>query len=90
MTVKTRIMLFVAGAGFIASLLFSIVVFYELIEQPFAVLDSELTEEANRAVDIIKVNQKKLKMETLNPHILDTFPTWLKIYEQTVSKYDQI
>ena len=81
MTVKTRIMLFVAGAGFIASLLFSIVVFYELIEQPFAVLDSELTEEANRAVDIIKVNQKKLKMETLNPHILDTFPTWLKIYE---------
>ena len=43
-------MLFVAGAGFIASLLFSVVVFLELIEQPFALLDNEMVEEA---VDIL-------------------------------------
>ena len=35
MTVKTRITLFIVGAGFVASLLFSVVVFHELIEQFF-------------------------------------------------------
>jgi signal transduction histidine kinase len=48
MTVKTRITLYIVGAGFIASLLFSVVVFFELIEQPFEILDAVLKEEAYR------------------------------------------
>ncbi|MGD9161186.1 MAG: HAMP domain-containing protein, partial [Desulfobacteraceae bacterium] len=81
MSVKYRITLLVTAAGFIASLLFSVVIFYELIEQPFYVLDFELAEEANRAVSLIEENQIKSQLNILNPHILDTFPTWLKIYE---------
>ena len=45
MTVKTRITLLIVGAGLVSSLLFSAVVFYELIEQPFDLLDSVLKEE---------------------------------------------
>ena len=81
MSVKYRITILVTAAGFIASLLFSAVILYESIEQPYAILDMELREETGRAVEVIEINQKKSKLETINPHILDTFPTWLKIYE---------
>lgn len=50
MTVKTRITLWIAGAGIIASLLFSLIVFYELIEQHFYLLNAVLKEEADRTV----------------------------------------
>jgi signal transduction histidine kinase len=78
MFIKYRITLLVTAVGFIASLLFSVVIFFELIEQQSDILDSELKEEANRAFDIIKVNH--LKPGTPAPHILNEFPTWLKIY----------
>jgi len=52
MTIKTRITLYIVGAGFIASLLFSVIVFYELIEQPFDLLDAVLKEEAYRAAEL--------------------------------------
>jgi two-component system OmpR family sensor kinase len=66
--------------------IFSAVVFYELIEQPFSILDMELEEEADRAVQVIDVNEMESIKEPLNPHILDTFPTWLKIYEHNSDK----
>jgi len=82
MTVKTRIALFVAGAGFIASLLFSIVVFYELIEQPFHLLDTELEEEAYRAIKMIEMTQRGSESTTFNPATHKIYSYWLKIYEQ--------
>jgi two-component system OmpR family sensor kinase len=82
MTVKRRIALFVAGAGFIASLLFSVVVFYELIEQPFDLLDMELEEEAHRAIKIIEMKQRESESTTFNPSTQEIFSSWLKIYEQ--------
>jgi hypothetical protein len=84
MSVKKRIILLVTAAGFIASLLFSGAIFYELIEQPFFILDTELKEEANRAFYIIETNQ--LKPGTAAPPILDEFPTWLKIFENDSDK----
>jgi two-component system OmpR family sensor kinase len=82
MTVKRRIALFVAGAGFIASLLFSVVVFYELIEQPFDLLDMELEEEAHRAIKIIEMKQRESESTTFNPSTQEIFSSWLEIYEQ--------
>jgi hypothetical protein len=67
MTVKTRITLFIVGAGFIASLLFSVVVFYELIEQPFELLDNILKEEAYRTVNIIVKEQQELDSTHVDP-----------------------
>ena len=80
MSVKHRITLLVTAAGFIASLIFSLAIYYELIEQPFDVLDFELTEEANRAVKVLEDNNIKSDLESINPRILESFPTWLKIY----------
>ena len=53
MTVKTRITLFIVGAGLISSFLFSVAVFCELIEQPFELLDDILKEEARRVTEEI-------------------------------------
>lgn len=86
MTIKKRIMLFVAGAGFIASLLFSVVVFLELIEQPFALLGNEMVEEAVRAVKIIEIAQKGSESAILNSTALENFSTWLKVYAEGPEK----
>ena len=82
MSIKYRITLLVTAAGFIASVLFSIVIFYELIEQPFYILDMELEEEANRAVKIIELNQSKADLALLNLPVFENFPSWVKIYEK--------
>ena len=86
MTVKTRITFFIVGAGFIASLLFSIIVFVELVEQPFHLLDSVLKEEAYNAVRMF-VNRSEIKtskpFESLSAD-LDHY--WAEIYDQATKK----
>ncbi len=86
MTVKTRITLFIVGAGFFSSLLFSVVVFYELIEQPFKLLDSMLKEEAYETAAIIIKGQKESE-----PFPADAAPRprkeyWIEIYEAPQNK----
>ena len=86
MSIKYRIAILVTAAGFIASLLFTLVVYYELIEQPFEILDMELKEEADRAVEIVDDKNVDSYPKSIDPHILETFPTWLKIYEDSTEK----
>jgi len=80
MTVKTRITLLVAGAGFIASLLFSVVVFFELIEQPFELLDAVLQEEADRTTGMIVKNQGEAAV--LDAAADKMSPYWIRIYQK--------
>ena len=42
MKIRHRIMVWVAGAGLLTSLVFSLVVFWELREQPLKMMDSQL------------------------------------------------
>jgi two-component system OmpR family sensor kinase len=86
MTVKTRITLFIVGAGFVSSLLFSVVVFYELIEQPFRLLDDELKEEAYRTTRMLVKRQRE--SDSVPPdsafQAMDRY--WIEIYEQATRK----
>ena len=86
MTVKTRITLFIVGAGFISSLLFSIVVFYESIEQPFVLLDSQLKEEAYRTTGIFVKSQKKSDAKLLESFLLEIDRYWIEIYDDAARK----
>jgi len=45
--IRNKITLWITGAGLFSGLLFSIVISYELIEQPFELLDSELDSQAH-------------------------------------------
>lgn len=82
MTVKKRIILFVAGTGFITSLLFSVVVFCELIEQPFSLLDKELRKEASRAAMMISMGQAESALPPVGSAGYESYPYWLKIYRK--------
>lgn len=57
MTVKTRITLFMVGAGVVSSLIFSIIIFLELLEQPIAILDTVLLEEARQVTQMYALNR---------------------------------
>ena len=54
MTVRRRIMLLIVGTGLISGFLFSGVVFYELVEQSFRLLDSVLEEEAHKVIELLE------------------------------------
>ena len=54
MTVRRRIMLLIVGTGLVSGFLFSGVVFYELVEQSFRLLDSVLEEEAHKVIELLE------------------------------------
>lgn len=87
MTVKTRITLFIVGAGFIASLLFSAVIFLELIEQPFELMDAVLEEEAHRTTRMIVQAQSGSDSKPVDSTLRaweDQY--WIEIYEKGTHK----
>ncbi len=47
MKIRNKITLWITGVGLLAGLLFSLVIFYELIEQPYDLLDGELDSQAS-------------------------------------------
>ena len=86
MTVKTRISLFIVGAGFISSLLFSAVVFYELMEQPFDLLDTLLKEEAHRTTRMLVKAQKESDAKLLASTSMEADRYWIEIYDNVTRK----
>ncbi|MGD9948581.1 MAG: sensor histidine kinase [Desulfobulbus sp.] len=79
MTVQTRIMLFIVGSGFFASLLFSVVVFFEMVEQPFNLLDAVLQEEATRVVRSLVDTPEKIESGKGNSQGLGVDQYWLEV-----------
>ena len=53
MTVRQKISLLITAAGFVASLIFSGIILWEMMEQPLRIIDSELESTAQRAVRIL-------------------------------------
>lgn len=82
MTIRNRITAYIVGAGFIAGLLYSAVVFYELIEQPFDLMDSVLKEEAYRTVDIILESQGDSAQPPQIVTSSSRYLYWIEVYDQ--------
>lgn len=81
MSVKTRITLLIAAAGFLPSLLFSVVVFYELVEQPFTLLDDVLKEEAYHTAAMIVRLGKVSEPAARPPALPETKAYWVEVHE---------
>ena len=81
MTLKTKITLFITGAGFISSLIFSTVVFFELLEQPFDVLDAVLRQEANYICDVLERNRLQAGDEFLENISNADHGYWVEVYD---------
>jgi signal transduction histidine kinase len=84
MTIRGKIALLITAAGFVSSLVFSSVILWEMMEQPFRIMDSDLETAARTALD----------MAVLRPGTGDTGSGrfsggytvdnhyWIKIYRQ--------
>ena len=59
MTVRQKITLLITGAGFLSSLVFSCIIFYEMLEQPFHLIDADMESTARRAVQVLFGNGKQ-------------------------------
>lgn len=83
MKIRNRITLWITGAGLLAGLLFSIVISYELIEQPFELLDGELDSQAHTLLAGCISHEGTLVPQT-NRTMLNSIGRlyWLKIFNK--------
>lgn len=81
MKIRHRITLWITGAGLLASLLFSLVVFYELVEQPYELLDSELNIQARNMVSSLRLKDDPTSLAA-DPLLLSLGRLyWLKVFD---------
>lgn len=84
MTVRHKITLLITAAGFLSSLVFSCIVLWEMLEQPFQIIDSELEAMARRAVHVVSKNDKN-RTSGVSSFIGDE-GYWLAIYNEDSGK----
>ncbi|MGA7874084.1 MAG: HAMP domain-containing sensor histidine kinase [Desulfoferrobacter sp.] len=82
MKIKSKITLWVTAAGVITSLIFSLVVFYELTEYPYEFIDSELSTVANTAVkSVAELPQESTSRPVIGASaFIEQY--WIKIFDQ--------
>ncbi|NOX32147.1 MAG: HAMP domain-containing histidine kinase [Deltaproteobacteria bacterium] len=86
MNVRQKITLLITAAGFLSSLVFSCIISWEMFEQPFRIIDTELNAVSQRTAVIVSKKEAFWKKGNKIPH--DSFFAgdehyWLKIYDQT-------
>jgi signal transduction histidine kinase len=80
MTVRQKISLLITAAGFVASLIFSGIILWEMTEQPLRIIDSELESTAQRAVRILSNTDNNRTPDA--PLFIGDERYWLKIDDQ--------
>lgn len=86
MKIRHRITLWITGAGILASLLFSLIVFYELVEQPYELLDSELSSQTQNLLSSLS-----LPADASSPATDPTLQSlgnlyWIKVFDRHNAK----
>lgn len=83
MKIRNRITLWITGAGLIAGLLSSVVIFYEMLEQPYGLLDAELDSQAHTLLRGFMPARGTL-VPLADRAMLDSLGMvyWLKIYDR--------
>lgn len=81
MKIRNKITLWITGAGLLAGLLFSLIIFYELIEQPYDLLDGELDSQASTLLAGINPHAGVLSPKS-NKAMLDSIGRlyWFKVF----------
>lgn len=82
MKIRHTITLWVAGAGLAASLFLSLVVLFEMVEQPYKLLDSELDATANYMKNILSASEGH--RDVIDEKLLTLLGEryWAKIYDR--------
>ena len=86
MTIRQKITLFITGAGFLASLVLSAIVFLEMVEQPLRIIDSELESTSDMVARMILTGKGKPGLSQAGPFFPESDRYWLKIYDANSKK----
>lgn len=84
MTVRQKITLLITAAGFLSSLVFSCIVLWEMLEQPFRIIDSELEAMARHAVHFISKGEQNRTPD--DPSFIGNERYWLVVLDQDSGK----
>ena len=84
MTVRQKITLLITAAGFLSSLVFSFIILWEMLEQPFRIIDSDLEAMARRAVHVVSESDQNRASDA--PLLIGDERYWLVIYDQDSGK----
>lgn len=82
MQIRHRIMLWVAGAGLLTSLAFSLVVFGQLREEPLEVMDAQLQSAAADVAGLLAAQQKPMANVRPLPLPFPAARYWIKVYDR--------
>ena len=82
MSIRQKITLLITGAGFLASLVLSGLVFLEMVDQPLRIIDSELESTGQMTARMILTRHEKSGLPTIDPAFSGSDHYWLKIYDQ--------
>lgn len=98
MKIRKRITLWISGTALLSTIVFSAIIFFELMEQPFKVIDKEIEHMAEALVE-----QMELQKKSLGPYDLSQLPYspdlyWIKvtdnqkdtIYNSKITRYTEI
>jgi two-component system, OmpR family, sensor kinase len=79
--IRYKITLWIACAGVLASLVFSVIVFQEMVEQPYRLIDRDLESMAGTAVHLLErtTNQSNGFAQEDSPFVRERY--WIKIYD---------
>lgn len=84
MTVRLKITLLITAAGFLSSLVFSCIILWEMLEQPFHLIDADLESAARRAVQIVLRGDEK--RGSVAQWSINDERYWLEIKDQDSNK----
>ena len=89
MKIRTKITLWITSAGIIVSLVFSLIVLYEMAEQTYEQLDDELKATVNNVFQIIKKNEAENRDQTsLSEKVfLDSRRYWIRAFRAGTPVY---
>jgi signal transduction histidine kinase len=82
MKIRHRITLWVAGAGLLTSLVFSLVILWEMHDQPLAILDSQLNTVAHTLSKRLATLRKPVEDAQAHMLLVSSERYWVKIYDQ--------
>jgi len=83
--IRYKITLWIAGAGILASLVFSVIVFWEMVEQPYRLIDKDLETMAGTVVRLVETTTTQSKDPAQKDSPFDTGQYWIKIYDDRMN-----
>jgi signal transduction histidine kinase len=83
--IRYKITLWIAGAGVLASFVFSVFVLWEMAEQPYRLIDQDLETMAGTVVRFVEATTAQSKDSVRKDFPFDTGQYWIKIFDNRLN-----